>query len=107
MSYAGQFKERVTFYTPGAMVSNGAGGMKATGPETSVTLWARVQVLPAKEDLINGKVTYRQPYKVTVRATGDMNATKRMAWNGRYLSIVSVTPNERATEIQLVGYVVT
>ena len=103
MSKAGQFRERVTFYTPGTAVSDGAGGLLASAAETSVTAWARVQALTAKEDLVNGKVTYRQPYKITIRHTSGMSNTNRIEWNGKQLSITSVVGDERSTEIYFYG----
>lgn len=99
MSSAGKFRERVTFYVPGATVSDGAGGRLPAAAETSVTLWARVQALQAKEDLVNGKVTYRQPYKVTIRFTSGIDQSNRLEWNGKQLSITSVVTDERSTEI--------
>jgi len=103
MSQAGKFREQVTFYTPGATVSDGAGGRLPAAAETPVTLWARVQALPAKEDLMNGKVSYRQPYKVSIRFTSGISNSNRMEWNGKQLSITSVVSDERSTEIYFYG----
>ncbi|ALW86330.1 hypothetical protein AUC43_15305 [Hymenobacter sedentarius] len=103
MSNAGKYRERVTFYTPGATVSDGAGGQLPAGPETSLTLWARVQALPAKEDLISGKIVPRQPYKVTIRYASSLSNSTRMECNGKHISVTSIVSNERTTEIYLYG----
>lgn len=104
MSNAGKFREQVTFYTPGQVVQDEVGGLVPVSDETSVTLWARIQALPAKEDLIDGKISYRQPYKVTVRFTSGLSSSDRMEWNGLSISITSIRSDERSTEIYLYGY---
>ncbi|MDO7847458.1 phage head closure protein [Hymenobacter sp. M29] len=104
MSAAAKFRERVTFYTPGQTVQDEVGGMVPASAETGVTHWARIQALPAKEDLINGKISYRQPYKVTVRFTSGLSSSDRMEWNGHSISITSIWSDERNTEIYLYGY---
>ncbi|MET4072980.1 phage head closure protein [Hymenobacter sp. UYCo722] len=104
MSNGAKFRERVTFYTPGATISDGAGGWVATSSETGMTLWARVQVLQAKEDLIDGKISYRQPYKVTIRFISSLSSSDRMAWNDHSISITSIRGDERNTEIYFYGH---
>ena len=105
MSQAGKLREIITLYTPAAPVADGAGGWLPAAAETSTTAYAQVRQMQAKEDLVNGKITYRQPYRITLRANQvDLTNLSRIEWKEVKLSIVSVTTDERNTETNLIGY---
>ncbi|WBA43169.1 phage head closure protein [Hymenobacter canadensis] len=106
MPAAGKYREQIAIYLPYATLSDGLGGRVLSGVGTSFTVWARVQALPAKEDLIDGKITYRQPFKVSLRYDEQISNTSRIEWNGKRISINSVVVNERKTEMQLLGVLV-
>lgn len=66
--------------------------------------WARVEQLTAKEVLENNKLTYKQPYRITIRYAGPVTNIERVEWNGVKIYINSVTQDARQTEKILVGY---
>lgn len=74
--------------------------------ESSSTSYAQVQQQAAKEDLVNGKITYRQPYKITVRAGQSLDLTNlvRIEWRGIHLSVVSLVTDERNMQTTLRCY---
>lgn len=103
MSQAGKYREIVTFYQPGPLVQNTSGGF-VEGAETSFTAWAKVETLAAKENLENGRLTYKQPYKIIIRYVKTVNQIDRVEWNGVKITINSVTHDARRTEKTLLGY---
>lgn len=103
MSRAGKYREQVTFYQPGALTQNVVGD-QVEGPETSFTLWASVESLAAKESLENGRLTYKQPYRIVIRFADSVTNIERVVWNGVTICINSVTQDARRTEKVLLGY---
>lgn len=82
------------------------GGTLKAGPDATVKTWAAVKQLAAREDLINGKIVYRQPYRVTMRYDASVTAAKRLTWNGRSFNISSIQHDARKTETILILYAV-
>ena len=106
MSAGAKFRERVTLHTPLPAESDGMGGKLKAGPDTTAETNAAVKQLAAREDLINGKIVYRHPYRVTLRYTSSITANQRLTWEGRSLNISSVIHDERKTETTLICYAV-
>ena len=82
------------------------GGMVKVSADDTVGAWASVKQMAAREDLINGKIVYRHPYRVTLRYDASIKANKRLSWEGLSLNITSVIHDERKTETTLICYAV-
>jgi SPP1 family predicted phage head-tail adaptor len=120
MSAAGKFRERIKVYTPAANVPDGMGGFLVAStsafpitfpmtfgdeePEPEIELWADVKVMQAKDVLVNGHIVNKQPFKITIRYTPNVNATCAINWNELDLSINSVVTDARKTEMILTCY---
>ncbi|UPL50526.1 phage head closure protein [Hymenobacter sublimis] len=103
MSAAGKFREVITIITPASVTTTDALGTIAVSTATSVTRWAAVEMLPAKEELVDGKVIYHQPYQFTLRYDAAITPMQRLEWKGKKISITSVRFNKNYTEIYLNG----
>lgn len=106
MSKAAKFRERVTIHTPKPAISDNMGGMLKVGADDTMETNAAVKQLAAREDLINGKIVYRHPYRVTLRYNNFIKAKQRLTWEGLSLNISSVIHDERKTETTLICYAV-
>jgi hypothetical protein len=122
VSAAGKFREQITLITPTKLVQNSSGGFSPalTGSAlgsgtlpfvlgtptigTNVTTWGKVEQLAAKEELVNGKLKYKQPYRITIRFTNAVVNVDRITWKGITIAINSVTQDARKTEKILFGY---
>jgi SPP1 family predicted phage head-tail adaptor len=124
VSAAGKFREQITVYEPQVLVRDSTGGFtpapaggsllsSGTFPftlsssiqsPTSITIWAKVEQLTAKETLENGRLTYKQPYKITIRWDSTVDRLDRIEWRGVKIAINSVTQDTRGTEKILFGY---
>ena len=91
-------------YATGSYASASYGAPVATTSNTSVTTWAKVEQLTAKEVLENGKLTYKQPYRITIRYTNTITNVDQVEWKGITIVINSITQDARQTEKILFGY---
>lgn len=69
-----------------------------------VTTWGKVEQLAAKEELVNGKLKYKQPYRITIRYTNEVSNVDKVTWKGVTIAINSITQDARRTEKILFGY---
>ncbi|MBC6988937.1 head-tail adaptor protein [Hymenobacter sp. BT491] len=96
----------MTFFLPGAGQDDGAGGVLPSEPESSFTLYARVQVLQGSEALRLGLEQGQTPYRITVRLSDASRAVSRSVraeWAGRTLAITSTAPSERRDQLSVYG----
>jgi head-tail adaptor len=102
---AGKYRERVTIYTP-ALTIETAFGRKPTGPEASLETWAAVQQLQAKTFFEDGKLYFKQPYRITLRYVNapDLQFANRVEWDGKRISVASITTDAKKTVTTIYGY---
>lgn len=124
MSQAGKYREQIELIAPAPLVQDATGGFCPApmggsllgsgtfpfvlGGVTTIAVssltWAKVETLSANEVLENGKLTYKQPYRITIRWTEAVTNTYAVVWRGKTIAINSVVEDVRWTEKVLIGY---
>jgi len=96
-------RERITVYLPRPTVTDEFGDQVPSASEDSMELWAKVEAQVGKETEANGKVTYSQPYKITIRYNDQITNAGRLTWRQVGIAINSVVADVRNTEMYLRG----
>lgn len=97
---AGLLRERVTLVSNGDGVPDGRGGFRP-GPETTQTVWGRVQSLKGSEQLRLGAILTGQVYVITLRLPLEVSETMRIRWQDKTMSVQSLVREERSREVTL------
>jgi head-tail adaptor len=103
VSQAGKYREQISIKKPLTATTDELGGSGSTSYLEWLT-WAKMELLPAKENSVNAKVTYGQPYKITVRYQEEIDHTILVVWQEKELTISSVVVDQKKTEMYLYGF---
>lgn len=102
MDWASRLKERVTVQEPVAS-SDGQGGQQIVWEDVA-TLWAEVTIVGngGRERETGQQTEAAAGYRVRLRHRPDIDATMRLQWRSRTLSIHSV--HEQDDRLELLAY---
>lgn len=99
---AGDLRERVTLLTTGAATRVAGGyGWQPAGPDSKVTVWARVRPLSGRELLALGQTLNVEAYEITIRSLRDATAKQRALWKGKELNVQYERPDEDREYLRL------
>ncbi|WP_156108935.1 head-tail adaptor protein [Hymenobacter sp. APR13] len=88
-----------------SFVDDGIGGVLATDTIALYTLPAQVTVLKAVEQFLNNQLNDKQPIRITIRYMEAITSDTPLEWQGKRVTVVSVVPSERKTELVIFGWV--
>lgn len=100
MLRAGTMRHRVTIKanTPGQ--DDYGAATESWG--TVATVWAEVRGLSGSEALGSGRVQATTTYRVWMRYRSDVTPAQRLVWGSVTLSILSVSPDNSRTMLELI-----
>ena len=102
MTRIGEFRHKIIFQT-GTLTSDGMGGGTTTWTDT-VTMWAAIWPLSAREALENLKTEHRVSHRIRCYYSDDITPKQRIKYGTRYFEIVSlINPDESNIELEILA----
>jgi SPP1 family predicted phage head-tail adaptor len=99
---AGRLRKQVTIQGV-TRTPDGGGGYTET-PVEIAEVWANVQPLDGREQLIAMQTGLQRPYRFTIRYLPDISSIHRVVYDGRTFDVKSVVdPEERHRELELLA----
>ena len=102
MTRTGEFSKKITFQT-GTLSSDGMGGGTTTYADT-LTVWAAIWPVNAREALENLKTEHRITHRIRCWYSSYINPKQRIKYGTRYFDIVSIiNPSENNVELEILA----
>lgn len=99
MPAAGLMSERITLQSKS--VTRNSIGEEVVSWGTLAVVWARVEPLAGREFIAAGQMQATFDTRVTIRYLAGVTEELRMLWRGVPYSILSVSPSERRSYMEL------